>query len=128
MSDRRNSQRARRICVATHAKEDHIGRLYMVCHCGCRGIIYPKDGRTAWRADHRIRWAEGGRDTADNLFPILLACDAGKDGKAASDTKWVAKGKRIAAKANGWRRNSQPIPGSRNSPWRKRMDGTVERR
>jgi hypothetical protein len=128
-SDRRNSQRARRICVETHARPDHLGRLYMFCHCGCRGIIYPKDGRTRWRADHNRRWADGGRDTPDNLFPILVACDAGVGGKASQDTKIIAHGRRVDAKANGWRSNrSRPLMGTVRSGWKRKMDGTVVRR
>ena len=127
MSDRRNSMRARRICVETHGREDHLGRIYMVCFC-CGAIIYPKDARTPWRGDHITRWADGGRDTADNLRPICLRCDAGKNGKAAHDTKIIAHGKRVGAKQMGWRRRgSRPLPGTKSSGIRIRMNGTVEK-
>ena len=125
--DRRDSRRARRICRETHVRLDHLGREYMVCHCGCKGIIYPKD--TAWRADHNKRWADGGRDTPDNLYPIKLSCDAGKGGKAARDNRSVKKARRVSDKLYGYRaRKGPPMMGSRDSPFKKRMDGTVVRR
>jgi 5-methylcytosine-specific restriction enzyme A len=122
MTDRRNSRRARTICVDTHSYSSKTGRPLMDCHV-CKAAI---DLKTRdWRADHIRRWAEGGRDTPDNLFPICLPCDRVK---AAIDTREVAKGKRTAERNIGIRRTQQPMPGSRNSPWRRRMDGTVERR
>lgn len=128
MSEKRNSQRARRICREVHEREDHLGRRYMVCGCGCRSIIHPTAHR--WRADHfPKRWAEGGRDTPDNLRPILLSCDAGPSGKAAGDTKTVARGKRIDAKRNGWKaRRGPPMPGSRDSEWKRKINGQWVRR
>jgi 5-methylcytosine-specific restriction endonuclease McrA len=61
-----------------------------------------------WRADHIVRHAEGGKEVPDNLWPICIDCDAGKDGKAAEDTKTVAHGKRMGnrhdgVKLRGWR-------------------------
>lgn len=122
----RNSERARTICFRTHAKEDDAGAWFMVCSCGCGVTFYP--ALTAWRADHARRWAQGGKDTPENLWPIMEKCDTGKGGKAADDTKWVAKGKRNFKKHNGISASSRPMPGSKRSGFRKRMDGTVERR
>jgi 5-methylcytosine-specific restriction protein A len=126
MTERRNSQRARRICRETHEREDHLGRRYMICHCGCKAIIWPTVSQ--WRADHVRRWAEGGRDTADNLRPILVRCDAGKDGKAARDAKIIAHGKRASHRHyGGSKRKGRPMAGTRASGIRIRMNGTVER-
>lgn len=79
----------------------------MKCSCGCGAEIDPV--RDRWRADHGARWAEGGKDTPENLHPILEKCDAGPGGKAAKDTTEVAKGKRVSdnhygIKQRGWRR------------------------
>lgn len=124
--DRRDSRRARGICLKTHGMYDRLGRLYMVCHCGCKQTIDP--ARQRWRADHSARWSDGGRDTPQNLWPILEACDAGKDGKAAKDTKIIAHGKRASAKMYGYRKaKGRPLPGTKRSGLRKRMNGTVER-
>lgn len=126
MSGKRNSREAREICRRTHLKLDEHGREYMICHC-CGVRFHPKI--TAWRADHYPRrWSEGGRNTPDNLMPILRKCDEGREGKAAADTRQVAHGRRVAEKSYGWRRASRPMAGSRDSPWKKRMDGTVVRR
>ena len=95
----RNSARARRICFDTHAKRDDMS-VYLVCHCCGVFLRLPKDANR-WRADHIRRHAEGGTDEADNLWPICLPCDTGKEGKAATDTREVAKGKRVAAKHYG---------------------------
>lgn len=127
MSNPRNSTRARRICWNTH-KTVHVGTGEQVMICWkCRCYVDPV--RDPWRADHIIRHAEGGLETADNLRPICLPCDTGPDGKAAKDTREIAKAKRIAEKHFGVReRGRRPMPGSRASGWKRKIDGTVERR
>jgi len=125
--DIRNSRRARQVCFDTHCMEDVRG-VYMICHCGrpqCKKRIDPVKDK--WRADHNRRWAEGGRDTPANLWPILAICDL--EFKAPRDARWVAKGRRIAKKMRGeHRRKGRPIPGSKDSPFKKLMNGTVVRR
>lgn len=96
---RRNSRRDREICLEAHLKRDEMGE-YLICHC-CGMRINPKT--TAWRADHIRRHAHGGESTGENLWPILLTCDVGPDGKVADDTRAVAKGKRMRANAYGLR-------------------------
>lgn len=125
MANPRNSTRARRICFATHRTIHTLtGATVMICHV-CRQYIEPV--RDQWRADHIIRHAEGGEDTPENLWPICLGCDAGKGGKAANDTKEVAKGKRtldavyqLKAPPRG-----QPLSGTKRSGLKKTIDGRV---
>lgn len=94
----------------------------MVCHdCGVR--LDPAIDR--WEADHIRRHAEGGDDSPENVWPICVPCHRDK---SKLDTTAVAKGKRCGAKRNGIKRAKRPMPGSLGSGWRKRMDGTVERR
>lgn len=127
MAAQRNSKEARRICREVHLRHDERGQEYMICGCGCGLHFHPK--LVAWRADHfPVPWADGGRNTPNNLRPILTKCDAIKGGPAAQVARRVAKGKRVAEKSYGWRRASRPMDGSRASPWKKRMDGTVVRR
>jgi hypothetical protein len=97
----RNSSKARRICVDTHAWINPLGRKCLTCHvCGCViDLVATKPEH--WRADHIERHAEGGRETAENLWPICIDCDSGTDGKAADDTRAVAKGKRMADRHDG---------------------------
>ena len=44
------------------------------------------------------------------------------------DMPKIRKAKRIDEKLSGIKRQGQPIPGSRNSPWKRKFNGTVERR
>lgn len=114
----RNSVRARRICFETHRKQDPMG-VYMLCHL-CKQRISP--GRDNWEADHIARHAEGGGETAENLWPAHEACHAAKSRKDASE---VAKGKRVAAKHYGIKRSARPMPGSKASKWKRKVNGEV---
>ncbi len=106
---KRDSAKCRRICVDTHAWFNLLGRKCLSCHkCG-RAIELLKEPN-GWRADHIKRKAEGGDDTPENLWPICLDCDTGTDGKAAEDTRVVAKGKRISDKHDGIRQQKKPFP------------------
>lgn len=116
----RNSNKARGLVLDTHLQHDQMG-AFMICHC-CGLRFDPATRR--WRADHIRRHAEGGEESAENLWPILESCDVGKDGKAADDTREVAKGKRVRAnhygvreKRNGFRK---PPPGY--NPWTRRIE------
>jgi hypothetical protein len=92
MTDRRrDSVKARRICYMAHRWQNTIGRWRLTCHV-CKNSIDPIR-RTDWRADHIRRWAEGGEDTPENLWPICTYCDVTE--KAPQDTREVAKGKRV---------------------------------
>lgn len=95
----RNSVKARRICFDTHKKVDENGHVYMICSCGCGMRFNP--AITKWRADHGARHAEGGKETATNLWPIIEKHDAGPDGKAAKDAKEIAHGKRASERHFG---------------------------
>ena len=119
---KRDSTKARRICFDTHKKTDDRG-VHMICHLhGCR--IDPI--RTRWRADHIRRHAEGGLETAENLWPICEICD--REDKAPDDTSEVAKGKRVYEQNYGIRVSRNPMPGSKRSVFKKHMDGRVSRR
>lgn len=114
----RNSTKARQICLDTHLKQDGMGE-YMICHVS-KQRFNPRT--TRWRADHIRRHAENGEETAANLWPILESVDAGPGGKAAQDTREVAKGKRVRKKLYGIERPSgfrKPPEGY--NPWTRRM-------
>lgn len=117
----RNSVKARRICFETHRRQDAMG-VHMICHL-CKQRISP--ARDPWEADHIRRHAEGGKESAENLWPAHQACHAAKSKKDVSE---VAKGKRVAAKHYGVKRTARPMPGSRRSRWKRLFGGgTVER-
>lgn len=126
MGARRNSTRARRICFDAHKRQDAMG-IHLICH-HCKGRIDVVRRPNDWRADHIKRFAEGGEDTPENLWPICLNCDGGAGGKAAKDTKEVAKGKRVRDKTFGIKKSKRPMAGSKASPWQKKMSGQVVRR
>jgi hypothetical protein len=59
----------------------------------------------------------------------LLGWDCCHKPKTAADQGDIAKVKRVEAKDGGFqRRTSRPIPGSKASGWKIKMDRTVERR
>ena len=76
---------------------------------------------------HRIPLAAGGEDVPANRFPAHRKCHARQT--AEIDAERIAKTRRQRQKASGARpRSARPIAGSKASGWRKRMDGTAERR
>lgn len=121
----RDSVKARRIVYETQRWLNAAGQWRLTCHH--KGCIIDPIRKNAWRADHIRRWAEGGEDTPENLRPICVNCDVTE--KAPHDTSEVAKGKRVRDSLYVKNRpKGRPMMGSKASGWRKRMDGTVERR
>ena len=82
-----------------------------------------------WHLDHRIALENGGDNSDGNLSVLCTWCH--KD-KTKEDHAKAAKSRHVATahvvptihRQKKWK----PLPGSRRSGWRKRMDGTVERR
>lgn len=118
----RNSTRDRRVCFDAHKRTSAAGRTILVCHV-CGGEIDVL--REEWEADHIARHAEGGASTPENLLPIHFRCHREK---SKVDNREVKKGVRISEKYSGVRRSSRPMPGSKRSGWRKKMNGVVEKR
>ena len=103
----RNSTKARRLCFTTHRREVD-GKTIMTCHL-CSGPIDPL--RDKWEADHIRRHAEGGEESAENLWPAHEKCHAEKSRK---DTSEIAKGKRVSDKHFGIKQKTgfrKPPPG-----------------
>lgn len=92
-----------------------------VCHI-CEGKIQIGE---AWEAEHVIPYALTRDDSDENLRPAHIKCHAGK---TSDDVTVISKAKRVNAKHIGAAgRSRNPIPGSKGSGLRKRMDGTVVR-
>lgn len=91
-------------------------------HCGvaltaATGIEY----------DHIIRCELRPDNGVDNCSPLCRNCHADKTHRF--DIPQAAKGRRIRSKRIGAdQKRGRPLPGTKRSGWRKRMDGTVERR
>lgn len=93
------------------------------CRCYLTGqIIKPGD---RWEIEHVIPLAGGGEDTDENCRPVLAKAHLEKTKK---DVERIAKGKRIRQKHLGAKRSARPMPGSRASKWKRKMDGTVVER
>ena len=100
----------------------HKGRCHL---CGER--IEATEG---WQADHVHALALGGRDDVSNLAPAHVNCHRRKTSgtkatTAGSDIHAIAKVKRILKGKTPKRKiPSKPF----DKTWRRKMDGTVERR
>ena len=94
-----------------------------VCHL-CGGSIDPV--RERWDVEHPQALGLGGSDDDDALRPAHVLCHKSK---TADDQGRMAKADRQRAKHMGaQKKKSRPMDGSRESRWRKRMDGTAEPR
>ena len=84
--------------------------------------IYPGD---RWDCDHRVPLALGGEHRESNLQPVLA--EAHRE-KTAEDVAAKAKAARVAKKHRGLHHPKAKIPGSRGTPFKRRIDGTTVRR
>lgn len=75
-----------------------------------------------WQVDHRQALIHGGDDAEDNLRAVCADCHKRK---TARDVSERSRGDRIAA--GGKVKRSRPMPGTKASGIRKRMNGAVER-
>lgn len=96
-----------------------------ICRCrqDCCVVIRPP---MKWQCDHVVALVNGGQNIESNLVPILT--DHHKV-KTARDVAIKSKTYRIRTKHNGVRTKpkGRPLPGTRASGIRKRMNGNVER-
>lgn len=80
--------------------------------------------RDMWDEHVNPLWLNGD-NAASNRAPAHVECARVK---TAREAKTRAKGRRIAEKHMGARKAKRPMPGSRASRWKKKLDGTVEPR
>ena len=76
--------------------------------------------------DHIIPLAMGGNSDADNISCVCSTCHRLKT--STQDIPAIAKSNRQRVKHLGIRRYSRPMPGTKRSGLKKKMNGTVERR
>lgn len=93
----------------------------------CQRCVRRIGGKLQARFDHVIPLILGGENRETNL---QLLCDECHAAKTRLDVKLKAKVARVRKRRLGIvaPRKGRPMPGSRASGLRKRMDGTVERR
>lgn len=76
--------------------------------------------------DHILAHSNGGDNSLENCAVVCGTCHDFKSHKL--DTPRAAKTVRQRRKAKGIKRQSQPMPGSRASKFKRCMDGSVVRR
>lgn len=93
-------------------------------HCEkCGNRLFP--GRIHY--DHVIPDALGGEPTLENCEVLCTPCHGAKT--SGEDVPRIAKSKRVRNNHIGAKPPSRnPLPGSRASGWKRKMDGTVVRR
>ena len=93
----------------------------------CSACSLKIEAGKAWDIDHILPLALGGANEPKNLQILCKPCHQSKTSQ--SDIPRIAKTKRLKARHLGARSPSnRPIPGSRRSPWKRKMDGSVVRR
>lgn len=91
--------------------------------CGeCGRKIGPAD---TWIIEHLVALANGGANRETNLGVTCGWCKPQKD---RADIQITKHGRRVRERHLGINKTRRPIPGSKASGWKRRMDGTVERR
>lgn len=78
-----------------------------------------------WTCDHTIAIINGGENRERNGRPLCEFCVKPKD---AADQAEKSRTAEIQKSHYGLKKPSRPMDGSRASPFKKRMDGTVLRR
>jgi 5-methylcytosine-specific restriction endonuclease McrA len=80
----------------------------------------------AWAIDHVIPLADGGSHRESNLVPVLEIAHRQKTG---AENTARAKVRAVKAKhIGGIRETRNPLPGSRNTRWKKKISGEVVER
>ncbi|MCH2069601.1 MAG: HNH endonuclease [Shimia sp.] len=91
------------------------------CHISGRKIAAGEK----WEADHVIPLAAGGENRESNLAPAL---HTEHKKKTRADAKTKAKCDRVRKKHLGIHKPKSRLAGSKDSQWKRKMDGTVVRR
>lgn len=103
--------------ISTRERVDIFHRWAGICHlCATRITAGER-----WDIEHVVPLAQGGDDYGDNLRPAHTRCHAIK---SKDDARNTAKAKRREAIHLGAKAPSRnPLPGSKSSQWKRRMNG-----
>ena len=92
------------------------------CEC-CSAKLYP----SAFEYDHVLPHGLGGKSTLENCEVLCRACHSVKT--HGNDRPQICKADRQRAAHLGIKtKKGRPMAGTKASGWRRRMNGTVERR
>lgn len=100
-------------------------RVWERCHgrCGrCDRIIRAGE---KWTLEHVIALINGGANAETNLDLTCCNCLPAKNAADVAEKSLIA---RKRSKHLGIKPKSRPMPGSKNSPWKRSMNGEVSRR
>ena len=101
--------------------------LFLKRKGACAACTQKIEAGKSWDIDHILPLAMGGTNAPENLQILCRSCHRTKT--THYDVPRIAKTKRLKAQHLGARAPStRPIPGSRRSPWKRKMDGSVVRR
>jgi len=92
-----------------------------ICQCGCGTKINNKP----WQCDHKAAIINGGENRESNLHPLLDEHHKLKTKKDVAE-KAITYKKRL--KNYGVKKSKWAMPGSKASGWKRKMDGSWERR
>ena len=92
-----------------------------ICQCSCLRRIHVGE---SWQADHIIAIINGGENRESNLHPVLTEhhIDKTKKDVAEKAKVYAKKSKHLGIK------KKSTFPCSKQSKWKKKIDGTVVRR
>jgi 5-methylcytosine-specific restriction protein A len=93
-----------------------------ICACGC-GVKLGR-GETI-EIDHIVALINGGENRETNLQALRHGCHKNK---TKADVAVKAKTARIKAKHLGITKSKSPLPGGRDSAWKRKVGGGWERR
>ncbi len=86
----------------------------------CSAPLFP----TKFEYDHRLADTFGGEPTLENCEVLCTNCHDAKTYR--SDIPAVAKSNRVRAKHIGAKaKTRRPLPGSKDSGWKRKLDGSV---
>lgn len=100
--------------------------VWQRCEGRCEKCGTPFSASNPVEYDHITECALDGDNTIENCQALGVKCC--HKPKTAADASKRAKADRCARAAAGLKRVSRPMPGSKASGWRKKMNGEVERR
>jgi hypothetical protein len=104
-------------------KLDAWGRSGGRCECGCGQLIHVGEGP---EYHHRIPCALGGEPSLANCAVLRRGCHLTIT--TGEDMPRIVKARRLAKKQANITGRKAIMPGSRLSAFKRRLDGTVERR
>lgn len=121
-----------RLEFTSKTKRQAFARSNGLCECALIPWLNRPEGcgqrlTDGVRYEHILPAELGGDNSLENAAALTIQC--WKEKTAKYDLPTIAKSNRVRDRARGIRRrSSKPMLGSRASPWKKRMDGTVVRR